>query len=386
MPAELHPGLAVKTHDHFVRRKFVDVSMDHQVYPVASAIKRNAMRSMGRASDGTRYVMNFGLPVEVTTSGGTQIKWNIKVTKGGNFQWVTGSTPVNVDRRDYEVQGSAPWRMCRVHYSLNDEELNDARGPEEITDLRLTRSLGSEQDFVAGFETWAWSPPPPSTDLLTAYPIRYALYTEPESTAAAYTNFTSLVRSGAGNFLNVNHNSYTAGPYGQSRATYNNLGNWNCQYTTFADTDFVEKFTAACLKIGFMSPVMYPQLDPKTLRHQAFTTTANCIVKARLARQQNDANTSDLQARYNDADLFQTPMFAHPYFDDADFSVYGGSNKDVCYLFDWNSWSWVTKSGFDLIDRTYNPQLEAPLDTTYVKFLRGNLICWNPRRNAVLSK
>lgn len=386
MATELHPGLQKSTIPHYMRGNFVDISLDQQEYLFAAAIQRNAERSMGTRADKSRYVINFGLPVEVKAWGGSELVWNVKVAHGDNFAWVTGSTPVNIDRRDYEEQARIPFRMCRVHYSCNEEELADCRSAEEITNLKLARKLGAEQDFAKSFENWGWGAPPPSSDTETAYPLRYYLFTEPESTVGSYTTFTSLIRQGNGNFLNVNHGSYTSGPAGLSRATYQQWGNWNCQYTNFADDDYVEKFTCGCLKIGFRSPVSYPRLDNAAPNQAVYTTTANLLVKARLARQQNDQNTSDLQSRFNDVELFQVPHYAVPQFDSSSFSLYSSSNKDVAFLIDWSSWAWITKQGFDFYDRKYTGQLQAPLDETYVRYLKGNLTCWNPRRNAVLSK
>lgn len=392
MPTELHPGLQVKTRSSYETRKFVDVSMPIQKYLFAAAIQRNASRSMGERSDGTRYVVNFGLPVEVRTSGGSDLKWNVKVARGDNFGWVTGATPLNIDRRDYEKQATAYYRMCRVHYSINEEELADCRGPEMITDLRVTRRLGAEQDFCAGFEDWGWAAPPASTDTETAWPLRYSLYTEPESTVGSYSTFTDLINEGLGNFLNVNHASYTSGPYGISRADYQSWGNWNCQYTNFGDDDYVEKFVAACFNIGFQSPVPFPQLDNQMPNQGVYTTLANIIEKGRRAKLQNDANTSDLAARIPDMDMFQVPYYAVPQFNNPDFTLYGtqtagvANSKDVVFLIDWSSWAWITKAGFNFEDRRFGPQLAAPLDETYAKYLKGNLVNWNPRRNAVLSK
>jgi len=388
MPTELHPGLAVKTRPHNVTRTLVDISMPSQKYLFAAAIQGNANRAMGKRANGTPYVINFGLPVQVQAWGGTTLTWNVKVTRGNTFRWVTGSTPANVSRQDHEVQASAPFRMCRVHWSVNKEELADCRGAEEITDLRMTRRLGAEQDFAASFEQWGWGAPPPATDLETAYPLRYSLFTEPEATGSPYSAFTSLIRNGNGNFLNLNHASYTGGPFGISRADYQQWGNWNCQFTTFADATYTETYTAGCHAIGFETPVPYPNTVGPPMQ-AAYTTLSNRMKQSFAARGQNDSNTSDLQSRFSDSDYFGIPHYAVPAFDDGTFTLYGatpGASKDVVYLIDWASWAWITKEGFNMEDMVFTGQLSAPLDETYLKYLKGNLICWEPRRNAVLSK
>jgi hypothetical protein len=292
--------------------------------------------------------------------------------------------PVNIDERDFQVQATVPKRMCRCHWSYNKREMAACRGPEELTSLITSRSVGSDQDFADSFENWFWAAPPASTDTRTAFPLRYWLFSEPESTAAAYSSFTGI--NAGGNFVNLNHNSYTSGPGGISRVTYSNWGNWNVQYTAFSDTDAVEKITHAVLDTNFISPVDYPDMVKGAPERAMYTTKATLITRARLARQQNDQNASDLVARITETDTFRIPMYRVPHIDSSDYTLYGGANKDVIYGIDWSTWFWMSTSGFTLQDEILEPSREAPLDYTHVRFLDGQLVCINPRQNFVLSK
>lgn len=336
MPAvESHTGLLKQTIPHYNKRNFVNISNTKQQYTAFPAIQRNAKRAM---KEGWAK-LNFGLPTNVHTYGGTGLEWNIQVTKGDTFEWVTMDDPVGIDRRDHQIRASVPWRMCRNHWSYNTREMAACRGEEELTNLITSRSLGCDQDFADAFENWFWGTPPASTDDRTAFPLRYWVFTEPESTVTSYTTYTSILTGANGNFLNVNHNNFTSGPGGVSRATYPQWGNWNVQYTTFADTDYVEKFTYAAIKCHFQSPVDYPNLVKEGPDRAVYTTTANKIIQARLARQQNDQNGSDLTARMADYDLFRIPHYPVPQFDSPDFSLYSSSNKDVAYMIDWSRFS-----------------------------------------------
>jgi len=379
---ESHSGLLQQTIPHYNKRNFVNISNTKTEYTAFPAIQRNARRAM---KDGTAKI-NFGLPVQVHTYGGTGLEWNVQVTKGDTFEWVDMDDPVSIDRRDYQIRASVPWRMCRTHWSYNKREMAACKGAEELTNLITSRSLGCDQDFADAFENWFWGAPPTSSDTKTAFPLRYWLYSEPESTGGNYSGFTGIVNSGTGNFLNLNHNNYTSGPGGISRVTYPQWGNWNSQYTAFSDTDYVEKFTYAALKTNFHSPVDFPNLVKEGPDRGCYTTTANKIIQTRLQRQQNDNNGSDLQARWSDYDLFRVPHYAVPHLDSADFTLYLGSNKDVVFMIDWNTIFWTSTEGFTLKDNIFDPSREAPLAYTHVRYLDGQLVCYEPRRNAVLSK
>lgn len=388
MPAlESHTGLLRQTIPFYNRRNFVNVSNQQLHYTIMPAIQKSMKRSIkNKWTD-----FQFGLPSETKDMGGTDFRFNIQVSSNNTLEWVSEDDPVNIDKRDFQVQGTLPWRLCRVFkWSYGEWELSACKGKEELVNLTTSRTLGNEQGAADGLEAWGWNPPPASTDDKTAFPLRYYVYTAPESTVAAYTGFTAINTSAKNdNLLNVNHNSYTAGPFGQSRATYRRLGNWNCQYTAFTDADAIEKFTYACLETNFTSPVDFPNLVKETPDKAAYTTAAVMIARSRLARQQNDQNGSDLVARYHETDMFRVPFYHVPYLDSGDFTLYSGASPisaDVIYGFDWNTWHWASKTGFNMTDKLFEPTLESPHTYTHTRWLGGQLVCLDPSRNFVLSK
>ena len=386
MPAlENHTGLLKQTIPFYNRRNFVDVSNTQRHYTAFPALQRNMKKAIN--SKWTKF--QFGLPKEVFSGGGTEFKWNVQVTSNNTGEWVSEDDPVNIDKRDFQVQAALPWRLARVlKWSYGKWELAACKGKEELVNLLTSRTLGNEQGAADFLESWFWGTPPASTDDKTAFPLRYYIYTEPESSTGSYSAFTGINTAAKNdNLLNVNHNSYSSGPFGISRATYRRLGNWNAQYTTFNDADCIEKFTYAALETDFHSPTTHPNLVQEAPDKAVYTTLANMIIKARLARQQNDANGSDLVARFTDTDLFRMPWYHVPVFDDpATFSLYSSSNKDVIYGIDWNTLYWASKTGFQMEDELFPPSLEAPLTYTHVRFLGGQLVCLDPSRNFVLSK
>lgn len=385
MPAlESHTGLLRQTIPFYNRRNFIDVSATQRYYTAGAALRRN----MKRAIDSKWTKFQFGLPIETKDSGGTEFKFNIQATSNNTMEWVDEDDPVNIEKRDFQVQGTLPWRLARLmKWSYGKWELSACKGKEELVNLITSRSLGNEQGAVDGLESWFWSAPPASTDTKTAFPLRYYVYSEPESSTGSYTNFTSVNTAAANdNLLNVNHNSYTSGPFGQSRATYRRLGNWNCQYTSFTDADLVEKFTYACLETDFHAPVESPSLLKEAPDKAVYTTAANLIIKARLARQQNDANGSDLVGRMGDLEMFRLPWYEVPYFTNGSYTQYSSAHKDPVYGLDWNSIYWASKSGFNMQDDLFEPSLEAPLTYTHVRWLGGQLVCLNPSRNFLLTK
>lgn len=383
MPAiESHSGLLRQTIPHYNKRNFVNVSNTKQFYTAFPAIQRNAKKAISNKWE----KFQFGLPVKTDGSGGTSFKFNAQVASGNTFAWVDMHDPVNIDERDFQVQLDVPKRMCRNHWSYNKREMAACRGQEELTSLITSRSLACDQDFADSFENWFWGAPPASTDTRTAFPLRYWIYTEPESTVGSYSTYTSILSTANQNFLAKNHGSYTSGPGGQSRVTYPQLGNANVQYTTFNDSDFVTKLTNIVLDCTFESPVDFPNMVKGESDRAMYTTKSNYITRATLARQQNDQNGSDLTARISDNDLFRIPMYRVPQLDSPDFSLYSSSNKDVVYGIDWTTLWWASTSGFTLQDEILDPSREAPLDFTHVRYLDGQLVCTEARRNFVLSK
>ena len=384
MPAlEDHTGLLRTTIPFYNRRNFVNVSNKYQHYTAFPALQRN----MRKAIDSKWTKFQFGLPVEVKDMGGTEFKYNLQVTSRNNGQWVSEDDPLNIDKRDFQVQATYPWRLSKLlDYSYGRWEISACKGREEIVNLTTQRRLGNEQGAADFIEKWFWDPPPASTDDKVAFPLRYSLYTEPESSVTSYSNYTGLNTTGNMNRRAFNHNSVSSGPGGVSRVTYPRTGQFNVQWTTFNETDLLDKFTDACLDTDWHSPVDFPNLVKEAPDKACYTTKSNMKTRGKLARQQNDANGSDLLARYFDNDLFRVPWFRVPYFDSGDFSLYSSSNKNVIYGIDWNTWYWASKSGFVMEDFVYAPSREAPHTYTHAVYLGGQLCCLDASRNFVLSQ
>lgn len=385
MPAlENHSGLLAMTIPFFNRRKFVDLGSSLQHYCALPAIQRNMKRAI--KSKWTDF--QFGLPTEVFEGGGTSFKFNVQVTNRNNFAWVSEDDPVNIDKRDFQKQVTYPWRLARLQdWSYGEWEVSACKGKEEIVSLTKSRMLGNEQGAVDGFENWFWGAPPASTDTKTAFPLRYSLYTEPESTVAAYSNYTGLNTTlEYNNAMAFNHASYTSGPGGLSRVDYPRSGQFNVQYTALSDTDGIDKFIDACLDTDWQSPLDSPALVKEAPDKAVYTTKTNLKTKRRLQTQQNDSNGSDLVARWSDLDLFRVPWYRVPMFDKASrFTLYGSGNKHPIYGIDWNTWHWASKTGFTMTDKIFAPSREAPMTYTHVRYLGGQLVCLDASRNIVMS-
>ena len=387
MPAlEDHTGLLAQTIPYYNRRSFVNISNKKTHYTAFPAIVRNARKAIN--SKWTKF--QFGLPVEAKDYGGTEFKWNMQVTSNNNGEWVSEDDPINITKRDHQIQAALPWRLARVQdWSYSKWELSACKGKEELVSLLTSRTLGADQGAADWFEDWFWGTPPASTNDKTAFPLRYWIFSAPESSlgSTVYTGYTAISTTVTnGNLLALNHNSYSSGPAGVSRATYREAGNWYCQYTTFNDADCIYKITNALLDTDWHSPVDFPDMTKAGPDKAMYTTKANYIIRARLARQQNDANTSDLVARISDLDVFRVPMYRVPQFDSTDFALDASSNKDVIYGLDWNTIWWASKTGFRMEDQIFGPSREAPHTYTHVRFLGGQLVCTEARRNFVLSK
>jgi hypothetical protein len=304
---ETHAGLLAQAIPNYGKTRFVNISNTKQMYTFFPAI-------MGRAVYAENNKLRWGMPGMIDGAGGTTFTYNVQVSAGTTFAWVDETTPINVSRQDYQVQASLPWRRCRTHWSINNRELMACRGYEQIVDLRVSRKLGDDQDWADSFEDWGWGTPPASTDVLTSFPLRYWLFSAVESTATSYATAGAAFQ-GNGDFLNYNHASYTSGPAGISRVTYQYSGNYNFQHASFNDA-LVDKAGHAILKTAFHAPVEHPDKIQGPPDRGIYMGSAYFLTHAKLARQQNDMNTSDVLARVGASQFLRIPSYYVPKLDE----------------------------------------------------------------------
>lgn len=369
MAWEDHEGLAQQTIPFYQRKRFVNISNQKQYYTAFPAL-------MGRAQQADLNKLVFGLPEMTSGAGGTQFVFNVQVSKGTTFAAVDETTPVNVQRKDHQRQVTLPWRMFRTHYSWNKRELTANRGDEEITSIQTSRSLGMDQEFADGLEDWFWGTVPPSTDELTPFPLRYWVFNAVESTATSYAT-AGTAYEGNGDFLNLNHASYTSGPGALSRVTYKYWGNYNFQRTSAFNDALVDKIGHAVLKTGFHSPVDFPDKMQGPPDRAMYMGAVDKLAHAKLARQQNDQNTSDTLARFTDTEALRVPSYYVPALDSrTDYPIYG---------INWASWYLATKDQYRMIDQVFDPDRSAPMDFTLARWLETQLVCCYPRENWVTT-
>lgn len=365
---ETHEGLLQQTIPNYNRKTFVNISNTKTQYTAFPALR-------ARAEYAEKNKLKYGMPNYTSDSGGTEFVFNVQVSRGNTFQWVRETTPINIVRQDYQKQVRLPRRMCRTHWSINMREIEAAKGPEELTDLMTARKIGDDQDWADSFETWAWGTPPPSTNEEMAFPLRYWLFCQPETDGnPAYAGDFA----GNGGFLNLNHDDYPSGPGGLSRVTYQMWGNYNFQYTAFNDA-LIDKIAIAVLKTEFNAPVEHPDKIAGPPDRAMYTTISNVVTRAKLARQQNDSNTSDLMARFSENAVFRIPMYYVPQLDDV--LMYGGANHAPIFGINWATWYMATTGGFNLKDMLFQPDRSAPMDVTHARYLETQTVCCSPREN-----
>lgn len=365
---ETHEGLLAQAIPFYGRKRFVNIANTKQMYTFFPAI-------MGRAKYAEDNKLVWGLPNVVDAHGGTTFTFNVQVTAGSTFDWVDETTPINVARKDHQKQVTLPWRMFRTHWSINMRELSACRGAEQVTDLMTSRRVGDDQDVADGCEDWGWGTPPASTDELTAFPLRYWLFAATESTATSYATAGTAFQNN-GDFLNFNHASYTSGPGGLSRVTYQYWGNYNFQHASVNDA-LIDKIGHAALKTAFDAPMDFPDKIEGPPQRAMYMSAAYKLSMSKLARQQNDANTSDLISRFTDTVAMRIPTYYVPALDArTDGPIYG---------INWATWYLATKDRFNMRDELFPPDRSAPMDTTHARILECQLVCCSPRENWVTT-
>lgn len=376
---ESHVGLLQQSLERFERYKFINISNTKQHYSIMPMLTKQykSMYDQG---------FKFGADVQYESTG-RQFVQNVQVNANSSFQTMDMSDPLNVNPEDHQLQSKFPVRIFSVNYPMNKVEKIANTTPEQITDMFISRRVGAKQALADGLETQGWSKPSSSSDVQSMWGIPYWLFTQTEASSGAYSgNFAS---ANDGGFLNENLTAFPNGPGGISRVTYPQWGNWNNQYTSPGTGGFddatIRKIAIAIVSTGFTYPYDFPDAQKGPPMLAIYSTKRNWLLKGEKARQNNDANTSNLMARTVEADVFTVPWMWLPHLDTALFGAETSVTHRI-YGINWNQAYFAVASGMDLTEEVFAPDISHPLSTVYAMFLEGNMCFQNPRSCFVLSQ
>lgn len=317
----------------FKKRRWVDISLDHQEYFAMSRLFKKK---------------------KVQERGGEQISWRVQVRNGDNAR-NTGMFAVDqTSVIDVMEEANLPWRKQTTNFSYDVDEVNFQSGPETIIKELKVREHQAMNNMAELFEENLWNAP-----------------TSPSDNRPHGIPFW-LQKNATEGFNGGNPSGFSAGAGGLNSDTYPNWRNYTFAYTQVSRDDLVEKWRKACAFTRFMAPHSYPELKEGDRKHEFFTTYRVLAPLEKLLENRNDNLGNDL-AKYAGAVMFKSnPIHWVPYLETNDTS-------DPVYGVNWEVFRPYVKSGRDMV--RHPPKQAAHQHTVREVFIDcwSNYICYNRR-------
>lgn len=249
----------------FKRRRWVDISLEHQEYCALSAMVKEK---------------------KVVERGGEQISWRVQVKNTGNAK-NSGLYAVDTPKVEDVLQSAnLPWRMQTTNYSYDIDEPEFQSDPETIVEILQVREHDAMNSFAELMEENLWNGPTGTSD------------DRPHGIPHWIVKDATTTPGGA--FNGGNPAGFTAGAGGISSVTYPRWRNWTFGYSAVTTDDFLSKLRKSLAFTYFMAPDPFPELkEGRDPDHIIYTTWPVQEALERLAETRNDNLGNDLM-RYRD--------------------------------------------------------------------------------------
>lgn len=262
---------------------------------------------------------------------------------------------------DTMKRGEVSVRHINAHYIYDQREKAFQRGGVAIVDLVQTRYTGMMISLYELMETLLWSKPTDSSDTKTPFGIAYW-----------------VTRSATEGFNGGNPAGFADGRAGISTLEYPRFANYTAQYTKITKEDLVRKMRKAHRLSQFRSPVSHATPVVGGMSNGIYTNDAVIGLMEEILEAQNMNLGSDL-ASQDGRTLFKgTPITYAPKLD--------GDSTDPIYMLDWKWMACGVMSGWEnnlsepyMVPGKHNVR-RVDLDASM------NLVCTDPRRQAVIAK
>lgn len=310
--------------------------------------------------------------------GGSRIRINILKDKNSTARWkgyyaLDGDT----NQQDGMTHGQVDWRNADFNWSYDEMEVDVNAGQSQIQDYIRVKRIQALQGWADFVEDWFWGLPPPSTDTLIAYPLRYWVVknvtaTGDEDTTAGAGSHSGSVPTGSDG---VAHTSVG----GISPTTIPRWKNYAFKWTNVTEDDLLVKWRRAMRRIFFKPPmgVNYPgHVSPTAVQHEHFVSGNTMNAFERLAEKRNDNLGYDFAAKQ--PTFARAPIVWAPKIDD--------DSDDPIYSHNWAAWKTLILRGKWMKERKAT---QAPNQhTVWVTWVdsRWQTICYNRRLQSVGSK
>ena len=327
----------------FKRKKWADLSLEHQHYVSATLIKEKNVKEVG----------------------GKDISFRLQTRNTGNAR-NTGMYATDITRvEDVTISASVPWAMQTTNFSYDIyEDLFQSDRETIINELQI-REHDAMNSMVELNEENLWSAPTSTTD---TRPMGIPFWLQKDATTTP-----------EGGFNGGNPSGFTGGAAGVSSTTYPRWRNWTFGYSTVSEDDLIDRVKKALAFTHFQAPVPHPTLGFGESNHCIYTTYRVTSALERLAETRNDNLGNDVARYLNQVVIGGVPCKWVPYLEANDTS-------DPLYGVNWGTFRPFVKKGCNM---RRNPAHRAARQHTvrevhYDNWM--NYICYNRRLCFVGSK
>ncbi len=297
----------------FFRRKWVDISLEHQRYIVANKMFRKRKQRYG---------------------GGTQVEWKVQVTNTGTAKNTEMFAVDDTNVKDLTQAAVALWTKQTVNFSYDIDEPAFQSTREMIVRELEMRRHSMYNDYFELQEQNLWTAPT-STSETPRRPNGIPFWLQKDATTTP-----------GGAFNGGNPSGFSAGAGGLSSSTYPRWANWTFGYTRgdVGRDVFVERLRKALEFTYFMAPHDFAELGGSggpSSPNACYTTYRVLQPLEKLAEGRNDNLGADLGVFMGKLAIKGTPISWVPYLEANDTS-------DPIYGVNWDVFIPYCKTGRDM--------------------------------------
>lgn len=343
-PDQIHDFVTL-TLSHFKKRKWTDLSLEHQHYVASGIITEKAVKEQG----------------------GKDVSFRLKTKNTGNARNTGLFAQDSAKVEDVMIAANVPWAKQTGNYSYDvDEDIFQSDRETIIEELKI-REHDAMSDLAELNEENLWSSPVSAAD---KRPMGIPFWMQKDA-----------VTTPDGGFNGGNPAGFSGGCAGVDSSLYPRWRNWTFGYNDVTSSDMVRKVKKSLAFTHFVAPVPHPELGYGDASHCIYTTYRVQEPLERLAESRNDNLGNDVAKYINQVVIGGVPVKWVPYLEANDLSdpLYG-----VC----WRVFRPFVKKGCNM--RRSKP-MAAPGNTQHtVKTIHVdtwmNYICYNRRMTFVGSK
>ena len=293
--------------------------------------------------------------------GGTYWEWDIQMD-GNHSTRVVGLYETDSSAvKDTMKKATVAIKHVNANYVYDLREDAFNRGPAQLVDLVQTKYTAMMIDFYDKLEGYLWGKPEDSSDNKAIWGVEYW-----------------VTKSATEGFNGGNPAGFSEGKGGISFLTNKRWANWTAKYAAITKEDLVRKMRNANMKTKFRSPVSHATPDMGGMANGIYTNY-NVIGLLEEALEAQNMNLGNDIASKDGRLLFKgSPVTYAPMLDD--------DVTDPVYMLDWKTLGIGVLNGWE-------NNLSKPTPVAGMSKVRRvdldcsmNMVCTNPRKQAVISK